>query len=262
MTSQRLRTVIFAVLIPVGVVAADFGSAMLLYQQGNYAAAQQEFLVLANQGDPEAQFILGDIYANGQGVPTDVVQAYRWYTLAAKNRAKGAAKVRDQLAAKMTPGQIEQGEQLAGSPPATTTPAPANAPANPVAPAAPPPPPPPAPPADTAGTSPSPPPPPSGDNFFARLSRGTTGLLGSHSRAPDTNQGVTPSLGIRGLSAEDLRTATPNPQALQQMEGYQSNPGEAASFAQMAQLSAQNVPYLQTAPETPANAPSHNPLMH
>jgi hypothetical protein len=247
MLPQRLRTVVFALLIPAGLAAADFGSAMLLYQQGKYAAAQQEFLILANQGDPDAQFILGDIYANGRGVQPDVVQAYRWYTLAAKNGDKGAAKVRDSLAAKMTPEQIKQGEALAASPPTTATQAPP--PENP-------------PPAPATPVPPPPQPPPSGDNFFARLSRGTTGLLGSHSRLPDTNQGVTPSLGIRGLSAEDLRTAAPNPQALQQMESYQCNTGEAAGFAQTAQLSAQNVPYLQTAPATPANKPARNPLMH
>src|SRR5579885_1451108 len=89
---QRLfRTAIFAALIPAGVAAADFGGAMILYQQGQYAAAQQEFLALANEGDPDAQFILGDMYARGQGV---------------------------------TPDQIKQGEALAAGPPAAATPPP------------------------------------------------------------------------------------------------------------------------------------------
>ncbi|GEM_PF-3229569 len=215
---QRLfRTAIFAALIPAGVAAADFGGAMILYQQGQYAAAQQEFLALANEGDPDAQFILGDMYARGQGV---------------------------------TPDQIKQGEALAAGPPAAATP---------------PPPPPaagtPAPPPPPPSAAPPPPAPAASDNFFARLSRGATGLLGSQARAPETNQGVTPSLGIRGLSAEDLRTAAPNPQALQQMEGYQCNAVDAADFARTAQLTAQNVPYLQTAPQTPVN-PQRNPLMH
>ena len=45
---------------------ADFGSAMALYQKGDYPAALKEFTVLAGHGDADAQLILGDMYAKGQ----------------------------------------------------------------------------------------------------------------------------------------------------------------------------------------------------
>ena len=38
----------------------------------------------AEQGDADAQFNLGDMYANGRGVPQDDAEAVRWYRLAAE----------------------------------------------------------------------------------------------------------------------------------------------------------------------------------
>jgi len=38
---------------------------------------------LADKGEAWAQFNLGVIYANGQGVPQDYVEAIKWYRLAA-----------------------------------------------------------------------------------------------------------------------------------------------------------------------------------
>ena len=38
----------------------------------------------AEQGDAGAQYILGDMYYNGQGVPEDKAEAVRWYRLAAE----------------------------------------------------------------------------------------------------------------------------------------------------------------------------------
>ena len=37
----------------------------------------------AEQGDAKAQFSLGFMYANGQGVPKDDAEAMKWYRLAA-----------------------------------------------------------------------------------------------------------------------------------------------------------------------------------
>ena len=42
-----------------------------------------ELRALAEQGNTEAQFNLGVMYANGQGVPQDYAEAVRWYRLAA-----------------------------------------------------------------------------------------------------------------------------------------------------------------------------------
>ena len=45
----------------------------------------------AEQGDAEAQFNLGVMYSNGEGVPQDDAEAVRWYRLAA---AQGYARAR------------------------------------------------------------------------------------------------------------------------------------------------------------------------
>ena len=67
----------------------------------------------AAQGHPEAQFILGVMYEMGRGVPEDFVLAYKWFVLAASRGAKGAVESRRNLASKLTPEQIEEGQRLA-----------------------------------------------------------------------------------------------------------------------------------------------------
>ena len=44
----------------------------------------------AEQGNAVAQFNLGVMYANGQGVPKDDAEAARWYRLAAEQGHDGA----------------------------------------------------------------------------------------------------------------------------------------------------------------------------
>jgi len=51
------------------------------------ALAQDETSVLrtkAEQGDADAQLQLGAVYANGEGVPTDPIEAVKWYRKAAE----------------------------------------------------------------------------------------------------------------------------------------------------------------------------------
>jgi TPR repeat protein len=89
------------------------------YQKGDYATALQIFRPLAEQGNAQAQRMLGAAFASGQGVPQDYVSAHMWLNLAAASRATDpaardqAAKERDMLAAKMTPAQIAEAQRLA-----------------------------------------------------------------------------------------------------------------------------------------------------
>ena len=53
------------------------------------------------------------MYDDGQGVPHDIVQAQKWYILAATNGDKPAALLRDALANQMTPAQIAEAKKLA-----------------------------------------------------------------------------------------------------------------------------------------------------
>ena len=66
------------------VVAADFQAGVAAYQKGDYAAALREWTPLAEQGDANAQYNLGVMYIEGQGVSQDYKQAAKWFTRAAE----------------------------------------------------------------------------------------------------------------------------------------------------------------------------------
>lgn len=70
---------------------SDAGRAFL---EGNYAKAANLYRPLAEQGDAEAQLILGTIYDVGLGVPQDYREAVKWYRLAAE---QGYAKAQSKL---------------------------------------------------------------------------------------------------------------------------------------------------------------------
>jgi hypothetical protein len=54
------------------------------YKCGDYAAALIEFQALANQGNAIAQFFVGSMYRNGEGLVADPGEAARWIRLAAE----------------------------------------------------------------------------------------------------------------------------------------------------------------------------------
>ena len=66
------------------VVAQDFQKGIEAHDRDDYATALREFKALAEQGDVNAQFLLGEMYANGQGLTQDYAQAVKWYRLAAE----------------------------------------------------------------------------------------------------------------------------------------------------------------------------------
>ena len=68
---------------------------------------------LAKKGDAEAQYNLGLIYVNGQGVTQDYVQAHKWINITNENGHVNAKKFKERLEIRMTPKQIEEGKNLA-----------------------------------------------------------------------------------------------------------------------------------------------------
>ena len=65
-------------------VAAGPGEdAMAAYARGDYATALRLLRPLAEQGDAQAQYNLGVLYDNGQGVPKNDAEAMKWYRMAA-----------------------------------------------------------------------------------------------------------------------------------------------------------------------------------
>lgn len=99
-------------LIPAS-AAADLNQAISDYRQGRYSQARPELERLAEQGDPDAQALLGHMYANGQGVLQDYVEAHKWFNLAAAQGSSGAREARDRIEKRMTPQQLAQAQQLA-----------------------------------------------------------------------------------------------------------------------------------------------------
>lgn len=64
---------------------------MEAYQRQDFAAAYEKLLPLAEGGDTEAQFLLGEMYRQGQGVRQDYRQAVAWHRKAAEH-GNGAAQ--------------------------------------------------------------------------------------------------------------------------------------------------------------------------
>jgi TPR repeat protein len=90
----------------------------LLHENGDgvprdYTKARQWYEKAAAQNEARAQYYLGMQYAFGQGGPLDLVQAHMWYNLAAGNGHVGAAVYRDDLAKQMTPAQIAEAHKRA-----------------------------------------------------------------------------------------------------------------------------------------------------
>jgi TPR repeat protein len=53
------------------------------YNRGDYAGALQAWRPAAEKGDADAEYNVGQIYKLGRGVPVDMVEAEKWYRLAA-----------------------------------------------------------------------------------------------------------------------------------------------------------------------------------
>ncbi len=95
-------------------------------------------------------------------------------------------------------------------------------------------------------------------NAAAGALRGITGFFNRGS-AQNTASLPTSTIGIRGLEAEQLARATPNPAAVVTAESNRADAAQAQSFAAIAQLSPRSVDPLP-APAAPQQAsPNNNP---
>ena len=118
-----LRPIIVAILLILSLaaqVAADpLEDGTVAYNGGDYATALRLFQQSADQGSATAQFNVGTMYANGQGVAQNYVLAYKWFSLSAAQGYTDAVKGRDFITARMTPAEVNEAQKL--------VPAPANA---------------------------------------------------------------------------------------------------------------------------------------
>jgi TPR repeat protein len=84
-----LRGVLAVALASASMAGSNAGpieDAAAAYHSGNYSTAVRLFRSLADQGDAQAQYNLGVIYAGGRGVPQNYVLAHMWFNLSAARR--------------------------------------------------------------------------------------------------------------------------------------------------------------------------------
>ena len=75
---------------------------------------RDRYILSAEQGNAEAQYNLGVMYALGQGVIADKVYAHMWGNILNSNGHEDGKKIMDYLLKQgMTPSQIEEAERLA-----------------------------------------------------------------------------------------------------------------------------------------------------
>ena len=102
--ARRYREVIRERILKKGKVA---------YERGDYASAHEVWEPLAEQGFAKAQFAVGVMYYNGEGVAKDHAQAYAWFDIVAAQGDKDAARMRDNLARSLAPEARAKAKQLA-----------------------------------------------------------------------------------------------------------------------------------------------------
>jgi uncharacterized protein len=66
------------------VTAQDYDKGLEAAQAGDFFTALSEWKPLAEQGDASAQYNLGLMYTNGDGVLKDYAEALKWYRLSAE----------------------------------------------------------------------------------------------------------------------------------------------------------------------------------
>lgn len=73
-----------AISVGAGSASADVRAGIEAWRAGNYEAAIREWRPLADRGDADAQFNLGQAYRLGRGVPANLPLALEWFEKAAR----------------------------------------------------------------------------------------------------------------------------------------------------------------------------------
>ena len=106
--------------------AADAGNARAMHNlavlyadsasgKPDYASAIVWFRKAAEFGIRDSQFNLAILYARGMGTPVDMVESYLWFAAAGAQGDGDAAKKRDDVAARLAPGDLARAKALAAS---------------------------------------------------------------------------------------------------------------------------------------------------
>jgi|CXWL01.1.fsa_nt_gi hypothetical protein len=85
-----LCSLIFLTALADSTAFADYQAAYAAYRNGNFTETLRQLEPLDQQGNPHAQYLLGEIYRDGQGVPRNLDTAASWYRRAAKQGDESA----------------------------------------------------------------------------------------------------------------------------------------------------------------------------
>ena len=108
-----IPVLLFSLFLGTPSYSADFNKGLTAAQSGDFATALKEWKPLAGQGDADAQYNLGVMYALGEGVIKDYVYAHMWGNIASMNGNDKGETLRGYVAEKMTSSQIEEAQRLA-----------------------------------------------------------------------------------------------------------------------------------------------------
>ena len=89
MQTLLLWTLVISLVFSVSAVRAGFDDGMVAYELSNFESALGEFRLAAKHGEARAQYMLGEMYEHGRGVPKGNAAAMKWYRMAAE---RGHAK--------------------------------------------------------------------------------------------------------------------------------------------------------------------------
>jgi hypothetical protein len=107
----RFPIIALLALFPITAQALEFEDGLAAYKRGELKHAVRIFTMLAERGDPPAQFALGMLYDKGNGVERDNARAAEWYTRSAES---GYARAQLNLSLMYASGEgVEKDESLA-----------------------------------------------------------------------------------------------------------------------------------------------------
>lgn len=75
----------FMVLVAIPFMTTTLSDGVQSYSRGDYAKAYKDLKPMAADGEPTAQYIVGEMYRLGQGVKKDETAAVKWYKKAAES---------------------------------------------------------------------------------------------------------------------------------------------------------------------------------
>ena len=110
-----LLSLTFLFLFSGSVYGDDLKDGVDAYERKDYKTAHRLWLPLAEQGNVTAQYNLGHMYVNGEGVPQEYVLAHLWWDICGFSGDKDCVKSRNLVEERMSKQQIEEAQEMASN---------------------------------------------------------------------------------------------------------------------------------------------------